>query len=172
MKRRITKRKKNPYKEKDLIDQFSQFSDIKFLSSGLEARIYKFTLDKSVIFSGILLKSGQYVLKVIYDEYCLDKENIERLFLLSKYGVIPHIYFINENIIIMKYIDGEPFYYWIKDHRKDSKKLEIINYKINKLIEIWEKLGLYHEDLNNTNILITKDLKVYFIDPKIYWKYE
>lgn len=163
------KRRKNPYDEQNLIDLFEKDGiNIKVFGSGYEANIYYFELNKRKVLpiDGLLLNKGDYVLKIYYDSSELSKKEIDRLMLLSNYGVIPKIYFIKSNIIIMDYVNGKTYIEFRRENSFNEKR-KIVDSKIEDFKRVWEKLGLRHGDLNHTNILITENLKVYFIDPHI-----
>lgn len=155
-------KRKNPHLydiEKHIGENSSKF---KYLSSGAEGDVYYFELNKSIVINTEVLKSGKYVLKIF--SYDLGPKQINKFIKLSKYGVIPKIYVITKRYIIMKYIVGNLYYYFKKEH---PEKLKSINNKIEDLIEVWEKLDLKHGDLSEGNIIIGKNDSVYFIDPRL-----
>lgn len=155
-------KKKNPHLydiEKYIGENSSKF---KYLNSGTEGDVYYFESYKSLIVNTEILKSGKYVLKIF--SYDLGPKQINEFIKLSKYGVIPKIYVITKRYIIMKYIAGDLYYYFKKEH---PEKLKLINNKIEDLLEIWDKLDLSHGDLSEGNIIIGKNNSVYFIDPRL-----
>lgn len=155
-------KRKNPHLydiERYLGENSSKF---KYLSSGTEGDVYYFESNKSLIINTEILQSGKYVLKIF--SYDLGPKQINEFIKLSKYGVIPKIFIITKRYIIMKYIAGDLYYYFKKEH---PEKLELINEKIDYLIETWDRLGLKHGDLSEGNIIISKNNSVYFIDPRL-----
>lgn len=167
---KAAKRRKNPYESADKIlielQKNPNVYDIRFIDKGGYGTVYSFYLNqRSFILNTIFLDKGEYAIKLINQQYnYLDDYSINRLQILSKYGLIPKIYYIDYNLIIMKYVDGIPFSVW-RTGKEGTEKLEIVEEKINTLADVWTKLGFYHSDLHYGNILITKNLKVYFIDP-------
>lgn len=168
MKRKVRKRK-NPRNKQDLLNTLQNDSNIKigYLSAGNEGDVYGLVIPKrTIILDFLLLNKGKYVLKIYDYGIFLNSEQIEYLTTLSKYGLIPKIYYIDDKIIIMDYIDGIKYYYFETKYR-GTEELDIVKLNINKLKKIWKRLGFEHGDLNDANILVTNDLKVYFIDPSI-----
>lgn len=159
---RITKQRKNPHLED--IKKFIKDNSVDFskLGSGAESDSYLFLTNKSIVLNGNILKSGEYVLKIYDNDSILSTKKLEKLELLSKYGLIPKIYIITKKYIIMKYIHGMIYYDFVRSYPEIK---DIIDNKIIKLVQIWEKLGFIHDDLNQGNILISDNYSVYFIDP-------
>lgn len=137
--------------------------NIRHLGSGVEGRSYYFNVNKNTHIFETLIKKGQYVIKIY--KILLKSRDIRYLKKLSNYGLIPKIYYIDSNIIIMKYINGKT--YDVLRKHLSLKEHEYILDQINNLIKVWENLGFAHDDISDGNILITENLKVYFIDPYI-----
>lgn len=142
------------------------------IGSGDFAEVHKFKLTKRLFINNKFLDKGTYAIKIYYSDE-LKKHEIDKLTLLSKYGLIPKIYIISKYYIIMDYIDGYTLEYikseyFKRDYTNDEYwKIRIyIDDKVNRLRIIWDKLGFYHGDLNPKNIMVSKSLKnVYLIDP-------
>lgn len=164
------KRKKNPKNLSpdqiyDEILKNKNISDIEYLGSGAEAKSFYFNVNVNTHIFNTLIKKGKYVLKIYKKFNQLTDRYINYLKTLSNYGLIPKIYHIDANTIIMKYIKGKTY----DQIRRDLtfREHEYVLEQINKLIRIWENLGFYHGDISDGNILITDDRKVYFIDPYV-----
>jgi RIO-like serine/threonine protein kinase len=166
----IKRTRKNP--RLNDIDIFVKNNSIEFekIMRGGEATIYYFKLNNSLLVNNVLLKSGEYSLKIYSDKLTqnnhggLSTKKISKLELLSKYGLIPKIYTITKRYIISKYIHGitvSDFQFEYPDH------MDEVNEKIEKLIKIWEKLGFSHDDLSEDNILVSNKGSIYFIDPYV-----
>jgi predicted Ser/Thr protein kinase len=138
--------------------------DFEFLSEGNDGELYKFKLDRNTLFDSIILKPGYYILKLF--KYPI--KNLNRLKLLSDNGLIPKVYFIDSQYVIMKYIKAVNLYQFVKENKnKDLYDPDYIMDRLRFLISRWHKLGFAHGDLILGNILITKDYKIYLIDPKL-----
>lgn len=88
---------------------------------------------------------------------------------LSDNNLIPHIYYIDNEYVLMDYIDGYTLYeLWLKYNKNfplDLKKY--LRDKIKIEISKWYKNNVIRGDLHESNILISPDLKhIYLIDPK------
>lgn len=142
------------------------------IGSGDFAEVHKFKLTKRLFINNKFLDKGTYVIKIYYADE-LKRFEIDKLTLLSKYGLIPKIYVITKYYIIMDYIDGYTLEYikseyFKKDYTNDEywKIRKYIDDKVNNLRIVWDRLGFYHGDLNPKNIIVSKNLKsVYLIDP-------
>lgn len=165
---KITRKKKNPHLED--IEYFIKNNsiDFKFISRGGEGKVFYFKLNKNLIINSNVLKSGEYALK-IFDNIGYSQNNkkglsydkINKLLLLSKYGLIPKIFIITKKYIISKYIHGTSYDEFEYNNPKVDSRIE-------ELLKIWKKLGFHHGDVKSDNILISNDLKhVYIIDPYI-----
>lgn len=171
---KITKKsKKNPKDSEDNIENFIKNYSVEFLKIGVGdyAEVYKFVINKNILVNTKILKRGIYAIKIYYSD--LKDHEINKLILLSKYGLIPKIYIIVNHYIIMDYIDGYTLEYikseYFKRNYSDNDYWKIRQYidnKIEFLKTIWDKLKFRHGDLNPKNIIISKNLKnVYLIDP-------
>ena len=135
-----------------------------FIGEGNFGEIYLFEINQNKFFENTILKPNRYILKV-FRRTLTSIEEINRLKILSKYGLIPKIYIITSDFIIMRYIKGITLLKFEKYNQDNPKLIHSILIKINNLIKKWHSLKLYHGDLGDDNILITEDNKVYFIDP-------
>lgn len=131
------------------------------------------TVKNTKIVHGITLMSGKYVLKNISKENITTKE-INTLKSLSDLKLIPKIYFIDNDRMIMDYFDGIT----LQDYLKKYKLSKELYQKIKYLILKWHKLGYAHGDLaiffdkknklvGGENLLIGKDKEIKLIDPII-----
>lgn len=165
-----TTRKKNPYNsEEDILNKLKEnlfIENIKLIGEGSYSRVYYFYLNRrSFILNDILLDKGEYAIKILLFKSSLnDTHTIKELKLMSNYGIIPKIFYIDINCIIMKYIKGLT----LKEFRKkypDYPMSDIYN-KIENLRQVWWKVGKFeHGDMHGGNVLITENMKVYLIDP-------
>src|SRR5690606_11607186 len=107
-KKKIVKQRKNPYDSaKNVLNYLSNednILDVYEIGEGGSAVVYFLELLKNTfLFDKIFLRKGKYALKLIYPSVLyLNSKQIEYLTLLSKYGLIPKIYYIDRNTIIMK----------------------------------------------------------------------
>jgi RIO-like serine/threonine protein kinase len=147
------------------LEPFEDNIEINYIGAGGYGETYTFKIKTNKVLSnGEILKSGLYLIKRFVNKST--KEEISGLIKLSKYGLIPKIYFINKNYCIMKYIESETLDSLIRKHKLYLSEIKPIFERIRFLIQKWHDRGFYHGDLDNfTNILITKDRKVYLIDP-------
>lgn len=163
-------KKKNPELQKVVENILSKIDhnnkiEFEYISDGSYAEIYKFNLKSNKLVDNKILKSGNYVLKIFRDP-AKDKE-INQLTKFSNYGLIPKIFIINKNFIIMKFIEGKTLWKFIEINDSFNR---IIFLKIERLIQKYHQLGFVHGDLHPDNILITNKINVYFIDPDIYYQ--
>lgn len=167
------KRIKNPYLDDyaslilEELDPKNKI-DFKFIGEGYFGETYYFELNQNKIFQNVILKPGKFILKIFKTSrereiHPPSEKEIKYLITLSKYGLIPEIYIINRRFEIMKYIDGEK----LSDHIRNNNNHLNENYlvKLDKLVRKWHQLGFAHGDLGDDNILITKNNKLYLIDP-------
>jgi RIO-like serine/threonine protein kinase len=166
------KKCKNPELESEVQEILSKFGKnikFKYLAKGLEAETYYFTIDGST-----KLKSGKYVLKLLKKP--LSKKAFLKLKLLSSHNLIPEIFLLKNNHIVMKYIEGESLESLVKityyddihiDSKLSNDEINIILLKVFKSLKIWHRLGFAHGDLHQGNIIISKLGKIYLIDPEI-----
>lgn len=163
------KRRKNPEKEIiEFLEDLKPYEDniqIEFIGKGSFGETYTFEiLYPKVLDNGQILYSGKYLLKRFINRPC--KNEISHIMILSKYGLIPKIYYMNKNYVIMKYIKSVTLHSLIKNQYLSISETKLIFNQIRKLIGKWHDLGFYHGDLDNlSNMLITENEKVYLIDP-------
>lgn len=167
--KRITEKHKNPHLNdiEDFIRKNS--SKFEYVSRGGEAKVFYFKLNKSLVLNTEVLKPGEYGLKIFkYDpgkDYNgISNKKMDKLKLLSKYGLIPKIFIITKRYVISKFIHGTT----ISEFQAEYPELmDNVNDKIEKLINIWKKLGFDHGDLSEDNILISENGSIHLIDPYI-----
>lgn len=173
------KKRKNPrlkYEIEEILSRFYPNSNdikIQYIDQGYYAHAFKLELKSRKLFDNTILNSGKYVLKTLLETIDSDEEDnwkplnnqtIKRLELLSKYGLIPKIYYIDKYIIIMKYIDGVSLKTLIDSGKLTVNEFYTIIDKARELKKKWEKLGLIHGDIQEGNIIVNNS-KIYFIDP-------
>ena len=174
LKKRIKiSKKKNPLMSENDIEDYIKSLSTEFSKIGIGdyAQVYKFKISKNILINTKILKKGTYAIKIYFSD--IKNYEMNKLTLLSKYGLIPKIYIITKYYIIMDYIDGYTLEYikseyFKRDYTNDEYwKIRIyVDDKVNRLRIIWDKLGFYHGDLNPKNIMVSKNLKnVYLIDP-------
>jgi RIO-like serine/threonine protein kinase len=156
-------KRSNPYfthEVKEILKNLDSTIKFKFVGEGQFGETYHFKTNHNILYRNIILKPNEYILKLFTKGTSLLE--INWLKKLSAYGLIPKIYYINDYFIIMKYIEGQSLLEYDNKHGPlNDKILNRIKYLVNK----WHGLGFAHGDLNENNILITKNEKVYFIDP-------
>lgn len=154
----------NPALQK-LVEEIIQLP-FEYLGFGGYSEVYRFILTKPEIVDGNLLSKGDYVIKIFFRNYrILDSKSISYFKDLSNKKLIPQIYIINFDYIIMDYVDGKV----LKDFN-DDKKFIIENYQflidsIKLELQKWWKKNRYHNDLNPGNIIFKSKGGVIFIDP-------
>lgn len=171
------KKKINPYLQfqaENILNELDPKNkiDFKFIGEGSYGETYLFKLDQNKLFQNTILKPGKYILKVFKE--CKEEDielpsssEIKYLTKLSKYGLIPEIYIMTKEFNIMKYIEGVDFCDYSDFFFKKNipPNIDRIVNNIEKLIQTWHKLGFAHGDLACSNILISKNNRVFFIDP-------
>lgn len=167
-------RKCNPYlqsKVEDILNEIDPKNKIEFefIAEGQCGEIYKFKLLRITKIENVMLFPNEYVLKIFKDGDEISKSEIKWLTQLSDNNLIPKIYIINSDFIIMKYINSKTIWDSIQDNFTLDDYLIILE-KIKILLLKWHSLGFAHGDLHQRNILITKNLEVYFIDPNFKLK--
>lgn len=171
---KIRTKRKNPESDiKSLLDNLEPYEDIKFIkiSQGGFGETYRFFINNSKKLSNNqILYSGEYLLKrQLHNK--LNISEIKKLELLSKYGLIPKIFFISEKYQIMEYIKSNNLFQLTSIHKISDEKGLILLKKIKQLIKNWHKLGYCHGDLRNLkNYLVTSSNKVYIIDPATHYE--
>ena len=164
--------RRNPYLQSQVENILNELDpknkiNFEFIGEGYFGETYYFEINNNKLLHNVLLKPGKFILKVFKtSEYKgiqpPSEKEIKYLIKLSKYGLIPEIYIINRRFEIMKYIDGETLWNHVdnKGHLDGSYLV-----KLDKLVRKWHSLGFAHGDLGDDNILITKNNKLYLIDP-------
>lgn len=138
--------------------------EFEFIGEGNFGETYYFELTKNKYYLNTILKPGEYILKIFKSEWNLplpEIEELDYLKLLSKYGLIPKIFIITKKFLIMKFIEGSTMIAYTGNEIIEN---DVIS-KIDKLVKKWHSLGFAHGDLSESNILITRNYKIYFIDP-------
>lgn len=157
-------KRKNP--TNDILDSLKPYEKIKteHISEGGAGETYVFKTKMSKILeNGIILKPNTYLIKRYFVRPTF--KEIEGLVKLSKYGLIPKIYYIDKNYCIMQYIQGHTLANLINKNMLNLSKLKLIFDKIRNILSKWHKLGFYHGDLKFSNIIITDNNNVHLIDP-------
>lgn len=163
--------KRNPSAKKNYNDikYFIKFNSEDFdeLGEGTEGKTFYFKLNSNLVINTELLKKGEYVLKIMFHYAEYSNSELKRLKSMSKYGIIPEIYIFNSKYLIMKYIKGVTLNDLLFDKKLNKKEEWEVRDRIEKIYEIWRKLGFDdYIDPNDENILITPDLKkIYILDP-------
>jgi len=170
------KKRKNPQSLLRVIEnKASYFYEIPEYELGNEAYIYIFELKEPLLLNNKFIYPGKYIFKHL--KYDLRPHEQDKLILYSKYGLIPEIFLITKNFIIMNYIKGinlDDYLYQLKSI--DLKKLDEIEdayfeweYKIRNIIKSIENLPLCTRDISTRNTLIkffpNGKYKFYMIDP-------
>lgn len=169
------RKRKNPEMEEQaekILFQFGKNIKFKYLNEGGYAETYYFAVNNSD-----RLNPGEYVLK-IFTEKVITVDQIKYLTLISKYGLIPKIFHINKEYLIMKYVRSTALDQFIKieySHGEriitsdilSKKEINSILIKVANLLNKWHDLNLSHGDIHAGNILITRTGKIYLIDPDI-----
>jgi len=179
------KKQKNPKNltRPQILEHLSQNSNIKNVSlldeEGTEAFAYYFRILNNTHIFDKLFKSGEHILKIYKREKdFLSYKNQKYLVTLSKYGLIPKIFYIDSNVIIMKFIYGLTINKFVEDVIKyDPRMVKQLEQKYTELIDTWERLGFEHGDIDPDKVLFSKNIlvtmknskiKLYFIDPATY----
>lgn len=178
-----SKPRNNPHL--DDIAEYIQKNSVAFeiIGEGGEAKAYLFQINKSLVLNAKLLYPGVYVLKdyIKYENFKgLSLHKINKLTELSKYGVIPKIYIITKNYIIMDYVKGTSLKQIMNNYGPNSVMVRKLRKRILELEEIWfnnlkfDKYDVTLDRSNYNNFIIadgfefTEKPKVYIIDPRIY----
>lgn len=95
----------------------------------------------------------------------MEEEYINYLKILSSKKLIPKIYKIDNDSILMDFFDGETL-------KLTNSNLDKIFHKISENCLSWHKENFFHGDLHEENILISKfNESVMFIDPNTEIEY-
>lgn len=124
-----------------------------YLSEGDFGDTYYFVVKNKFKIKDVTIKSGEYVLK-IEKRKKYSQGVIKRFKNLSKLDLIPKIYYMDDSIIIMKYIKGQELKK-VFPKLSETKKEKVIE-NIGDLIEKWHSKGEAHMDLTGRNILVDK----------------
>lgn len=122
-----------------------------FKEQGKKSKIYEIYIDNK-----------KYLIK--YFNKKIDNNEIEYLLKLSNNNLIPKIYNINFNYIIMDYIEG----FTLEEILQNFITGEYAQVLISKIKNVWKNWIIHsngHGDLHLSNIIITKSNDVIFIDP-------
>lgn len=145
--------------------------------TGGNAKTYQFQISKPTFAFEIIFKPGNYVLKLLrksgrfdlYNDpgrlfYVSTEECTKKLLALSDLKLIPKIYIIQDNFIIMDYIDGIIL---SKSgiHRESVEFREMVFEKLINTVMEWHVHLWFHGDLDGDNIILGKDKNIYIIDP-------
>lgn len=172
-KKRIRKNPELESEVKNILSDFGKNIKFKYLSKGTYAETYYFVIKDSDF-----LPPGEYVLKILMGHF--EPDNIKYMLELSKYGLIPKIYYMSPKFQIMRFIEGVTLsslvtlehdkYYSVIDLKTSLSNTEInvILTKVWKLLKNWHKLGFFHGDLHEGNIMISDSGKIYLIDPQSF----
>jgi len=136
------------------------------IRKGAEASLYYgHWFDKEVIFKYRVPK--KYRLKELDEKIRINRtlNEARALIKVKKYGInVPQVYDIDtkNSIITMKYIQGQK----LKDiiEKLDDSKIEEYFEKIGRSIAKLHKFGHIHGDITTSNIIITKNEKIFLID--------
>lgn len=157
-------KRKNPSESdrKKVEKILSNASFWEYFSEGWRANTYYFVLKNKFKIKDITIPPGQYILKS--DKNARTYSEIDRLKSLSDLDLIPKIYYIDKYIIVMKYISGKELSTFYKKSIGYRDKMKILRNILEKFKK-WHENEVYHGDLYGRNILVDKNLDVYFIDP-------
>jgi predicted Ser/Thr protein kinase len=157
-------------------------TELKYLNKGAVRKVFYFqTLTKLRIGTNDI-PPGEYVVKInfIYNmtNYKQEKFKFWRIeecmqihINFSKLGLIPKVYYIDPDFMIMKYIPGTTLEKLIHEHEDtqgtsiSKQKIEELIQKRNRLEDVLEKFWKFY-DVSDANFIVTPDLKkIYYIDP-------
>lgn len=155
---RKKKRKRNPTFEIEA-SQILNNIDFEYLTEGKSGEIYIFQLKSNNIIQDVDFHSGWYILKIFKTQ--LSNKEVEYFKFLSDENLIPKIFLITRNFMIMSFIKSQT----LSEYQKKSKINSKILKQIRILIDKWHDAEIAHGDLHEDNILIDSKQKVYFIDP-------
>ncbi len=169
---RISKKKRiNPGIPSNVKNLLHGNVEINFLDSGAEADVYYFENKDDIIVDNYLLQPGKYILKYYFNKFLYSSsKQIRYLTKLSDKKLIPKIYIITADFIVMKFIEGTNLEKLLDKGRYKSlsSKKELIDNIKNELSK-WHNNNFIHNDLSPSNILISNNGKVWLIDPDISW---
>lgn len=164
------KKLKNPYGYQKRININAYFKNeadevlkgvpYELINTSHNGDVYYFEINFSTEVLNVLLTKGKYLLKI--NREITEEEQNELRFLSSK-DLLPKIYFVNDRIIIQKFVEGV-------DLRKLYLTLQITpalkKYIYKGVLDEYKKWQLIsHGDIKFSNILLTTKGKIYLIDP-------
>lgn len=171
IKKRINPRKlSNPYGYQKRININANFKDeaneilngipYEIINTSHNGDVYYFEINFPTEVLNVLLSKGKYLLKI--NREITEEEQNELRFLSSK-DLLPKIYFVNDRIIIQKFVEGV-------DLRKLYLTRQITpalkEYVYRGVLDEYKKWKLLpHGDIKFSNILLTTKGKLYLIDP-------
>lgn len=155
-------RRKNPIDNSKILDILEPYN-LKYLAEGDHAEIFKFTLKNLLRIENILLKPGTYILK-LQKEFKFSPKERTYFNKLSKLKLIPHIYIIEKDFIIMDYVKGKTLLELVET--LPPGRLSSLFLKIGKTLNKWHDLNYSHGDMHIKNIMIDSNGEVILIDPK------
>lgn len=163
-----TKRRRNPVLESEVNTVLDKLDPkyISYLAEGDYSEVYKFEITENKEIDDVILKKGTYVIKFFKqdeDNY-LNFKDILYLKKLSNLKIIPKIYVITENYIIMDFINGKTLEYVLTNTEHPGKKSNLL-LKLERLISKLHDKKIAHGDLHLRNVLIDLDENLYLIDP-------
>lgn len=163
-KKKIIKIRQNPSESdrKKVEKILSNASFWEYFSEGGRANVYYFILKNKFKIKDVTIPPGQYILKS--DKKDRTYKELDRLKNLSDLDLIPKIYYIDKYITVMKYISGKELSKFYKKSISYRDKMKILKNILEKFKK-WHENEVYHGDLYGRNILVDKNLNVYFIDP-------
>lgn len=159
--KRKSKNRLNPEMQK-VVDRIVQ-QPFEYINFGGYSETYRFFITTPTFVDNNILNKGDYIIKIFYKNYGNINEKTKKYFnLLSDKKLIPKIYVITDEYIIMDFIKG----FILKDILEYAEKdwNTVIN-KIKYEAKKWWSKGFYHNDLNVGNIIFKPDGNVIFIDP-------
>lgn len=140
--------------------------NINFINSGSQADVFRIQFDKKFIIENeknktMLYSDKDYALKLTYVGWeCIRKTQI-----LSKHKLIPKVYFITNDFIIMDYIKG----ILLADFFKLSIESSIIENVQKQHMNLIKNLSKFYHiseiDIPSENFIVDMNFIVHFIDP-------
>lgn len=154
------RKKKNPVLQLEVDRVLNQLNPeyVFYLAEGDYSEVYEFKINENKRIDNIVLKKGLYVIKFLKqdeDNY-LNIKDITYLKKLSNLKIIPKIYVITENYIIMDFIDGKTLEYILTNTEHPGKKSNLL-LKLERLISKLHDKKIAHGDLHLRNVLVDSD---------------
>lgn len=147
----------------------------KYLSSGAVRDVFYFETT-NIKLRNYQIPEGSYVIKInkIYNRTNYKNEKFKSWRIeecikvhinFSKLGLIPKIYFIDPDFMIMKYVPGKTLDKIIHDKSISKEKIQDLINKRNSLELILGKFWPAY-DVSDDNFIVSPDFKkIYYIDP-------